>query len=65
MLEIGSLCGDIGEIPPEVEGSIVKLGTNGTLKFKAPNQPGKYRLFVYVVDPQHKIGHANFPFIVR
>lgn len=60
-----SIGGDIEEIPPEVEGSIVKIGTNGTLKFKAPNQPGKYRLFVYVVDTQHKIGHANFPFIVR
>ena len=60
-----SIGGDIEEIPPEVKGSIVKIGTNGTLKFKAPNQPGKYRLFVYVVDTQHKIGHANFPFIVR
>ena len=35
------------------------------IRFKAPLQPGDYRLFVYVYDNNGKVGNANFPFYVK
>lgn len=33
--------------------------------FKAPNQKGAYRLFVYITDAANQITYANFPFYVK
>jgi hypothetical protein len=34
-------------------------------EFKAPEQPGPYRLFVYIFDNQGHAAHANIPFLVK
>ena len=57
--------GDAEAIPPIVEGSILKIEQNGKVSFKAPAEPGKYRLFAYVYDQQGKIAHANCPVLVK
>lgn len=39
--------------------------TGATITFKAPAQPGPWRLFVYVRDGQGNVASANFPFLVK
>ena len=36
-----------------------------TLRFKAPEKAGEYRIFAYVYDGKGKVGNANFPFLVE
>ncbi len=39
--------------------------SGATIPFKAPAQPGPWRLFVYVRDGQGNVASANFPFLVK
>ena len=56
--------GDREEIPDTLEGTVVDEG-NGAATVTAPEEPGNYRLFVYVHDDQGNAGHANLPFRVK
>ena len=56
--------GDKEEVPESLEGAIVAAeGSSATVR--APDEPGAYRLFVYVHDGQGSAGHANIPFRVK
>jgi hypothetical protein len=37
---------------------------SGNILFKAPSDPGSYRLFVYIYDGNGNAAHANLPFLV-
>ncbi|MFQ3588375.1 MAG: hypothetical protein SNJ76_12035, partial [Fimbriimonadaceae bacterium] len=51
-----------GEIRPE---EIEQLpATAATVRFRAPVEPGNYRLYVYVLDGTGRAGTANLPFRV-
>ena len=56
--------GDSEAIPPLINGA-VKNRNAPEANVKAPDQPGAYRLFVYVYDGQGQAAHANIPFLVR
>lgn len=49
---------------PTVVGGIL-LGEKSEVRIEAPQMPGLYRLFVYVVDEQGGVGTANVPFQVN
>jgi len=36
-----------------------------SIQFKAPRDPGAYRLFVYIADDSGGVAHANIPFYVN
>ena len=55
--------GDREEVPPTLPGLVVASGP-GRAVLSAPEQPGAYRLFVYVYDGHGHAGHANIPFQV-
>lgn len=56
--------GDREYIPAVIEGLFD--GTPGPeVEFRAPDQPGAYRLFIYVYDQQDHAAHANIPFFVE
>lgn len=52
------------DAPEAVELSIYSANFD-TLVFRAPMEPGEYRLFATTVDPSNKIGTANTPLVVR
>ncbi|MFC3094909.1 hypothetical protein DRW07_17640 [Alteromonas sediminis] len=54
--------GDKEYVPPVIEGLIEKQANN--IQFKAPDEPGAYRLFVYAFDGNNNAAHANIPFYV-
>ena len=56
--------GDREEIPQTLEGLVENEG-NGAATVTAPQEPGHYRLFVYVHDDHGNAGHANLPFRVK
>lgn len=56
--------GDAEVVPDEIKIKMLEEG-DGKLVFKAPNQEGGYRLFVYARDGKGKVATANFPFYVR
>jgi hypothetical protein len=56
--------GDFEETPQALQGPIDD-GAAGRAHVTAPNEPGAYRLFVYVHDGRGSAGHANIPFIVE
>ena len=56
--------GDKEEIPETLDGTIV-APPGPTATVRAPQEPGAYRLFVYVHDGQGSAGHANIPFRVK
>jgi len=56
--------GDPEEVPDVIPGRL-DAGDDGLATLTAPEQPGAYRLFVYVYDGNGNAGHANIPFLVR
>jgi hypothetical protein len=44
---------------------LIEVVAPGLCKFKAPAQPGRYRLFVSVIDEGNKVAYANVPFFVE
>ncbi len=56
--------GDQESVPPSLTG-LVEPADAADVTVTAPEEPGAYRLFVYVYDGQHHAAHANIPFIVR
>jgi hypothetical protein len=56
--------GDREEIPPVISGLITEKGP-GLVDLTTPEEPGAYRLFVYVYDGKGHAGHANIPFYVE
>jgi hypothetical protein len=56
--------GDYEPRPESVEGLIVTAGLSG-VTFKAPSEPGAYRILVYVTDDNNNAGTANIPFLVK
>jgi len=56
--------GDKEKIPETLEEAIVAAG-GPSATVRAPNEPGAYRLFVYVYDGHGSAGHANIPFRVK
>jgi hypothetical protein len=56
--------GDREEVPEVIPGLITMAGP-GHIELTPPQEPGAYRLFVYVYDGQGHAGHANIPFFVE
>jgi len=56
--------GDREESPDVIRGRL-EAGSDGLAVLSAPEQPGAYRLFVYVYDGNGHAGHANIPFLVQ
>ncbi len=56
--------GDREEIPPVLAG-LINEKAPGQVEMTAPEEPGAYRLFVYVYDGKGHAGHANIPFYVE
>jgi hypothetical protein len=56
--------GDFEPRPESIEGLIVSTNTSEII-FKAPTEPGEYRILVYVTDEYNNAGTANLPFYVN
>jgi len=55
--------GDPETCPPTIAGLIIKA-EGKSLKFRTPDQPGPYRLFVFITDKNQQAATANCPFLV-
>ncbi len=56
--------GDYEPRPESIEGLIVSTN-NSEIIFRAPAEPGEYRILVYVIDQYNNAGAANIPFLVH
>ena len=56
--------GDAEYIPEKIDGLFEEALSNVT-SFNAPEDPGAYRLFIYVKDGNGHTAHANIPFSVE
>ncbi|MEM6344933.1 MAG: glycoside hydrolase family 2 TIM barrel-domain containing protein [Bacteroidota bacterium] len=56
--------GDAEYIPPVISG-LFPENPASEVRFKAPEQAGAYRLFIYVEDGNQHAAHANIPFWVE
>jgi hypothetical protein len=56
--------GDFRPVPPEVQGAILEGRTDGA-RLRMPNEPGPYRLFLYVHDTAGRAATANVPLLVK
>lgn len=56
--------GDQESVPETLDG-LVRDPTAAVPTLTAPEEPGAYRLFVYVYDGNESAGHANIPFYVN
>lgn len=55
--------GDAEEATPDIPGLVLKADES-TAALRAPDEPGAYRLYVYVYDDHGGAGTANLPFLV-
>jgi hypothetical protein len=53
-----------GEVAPKPVPGLV-TGNSTEVNFKAPAEPGTYRLFVYAFDNKGHFSTANLPFLVK
>lgn len=56
--------GDFEKTPEALNGLITENKGN-KISFKAPSQPGAYRLFLYAYDEEKNVAYANIPFYVK
>ncbi len=56
--------GDPEEVPPDRSEYLSKQDS-ARVEVRAPQQPGPYRLFVYVHDEAGAVAHGNIPFLVE
>ncbi len=56
--------GDYEPRPESIDGLIVSAN-NSEVVFRAPAEPGEYRILVYVTDQYNNAGTANIPFLVN
>ncbi len=56
--------GDREEPVQPIAGAVLESVENRAM-VQMPSQPGKYRLFVYVCDPQRNAATANMPLLIR
>ncbi|MCI4668824.1 MAG: hypothetical protein MRZ79_11875 [Bacteroidia bacterium] len=56
--------GDPEKVPQAIDG-LFQTDAAPTATFKAPSEPGAYRLFIYVMDGNKHTAHANIPFAVE
>ena len=56
--------GDIEPVPDAVGVEVIEA-TPASVRFRAPETPGAYRLFITVRDAQGRAATANLPFLVR
>ncbi|HVD96727.1 MAG TPA: glycoside hydrolase family 2 TIM barrel-domain containing protein [Cytophagaceae bacterium] len=56
--------GDFEKTPEAITGLITE-NQGSKISFKAPSQPGPYRLFFYAYDDEHNVAYANIPFYVE
>jgi len=56
--------GDYEPRPRSIDGLILSVNQE-TIRFKAPEHEGPYRIFVYVTDQYNHAATANIPFYVR
>jgi hypothetical protein len=52
--------GDFEPLEPAIEGAVLRSQGHSAL-IKIPDQPGKYRIFVYIRDGQGGAATANVP----
>ncbi|MEX2602812.1 MAG: glycoside hydrolase family 2 TIM barrel-domain containing protein [Gracilimonas sp.] len=60
-----SVGGDPEDRPGEIPGLIISSDVDGNASFASPEEPGAYRLFVYIFDGNGNAGTANIPFYVQ
>ncbi len=56
---------DGGDFEPRPETMLLKETSNNKYTLSAPQKPGEYRLFVYVLDGHNNAATANIPFFVK
>lgn len=56
---------DGGDYEPRPETLFSEKGVNSSVTLSAPENPGEYRLFVYVYDGNNNAATANIPFLVK
>ena len=56
--------GGDAETRPEGMRGLIRSKKENTLRFRAPNEEGPYRLFIYVFDGHGHVAYTNLPFYV-